>query len=271
MKTLKLCSLLLSLAMLICCLAACNSPAPDDDGAGTPPAAPKTPEEYIEVVWDKLLTAQYKETQIKDGKIIMNGSEMPRKETSVSICDGNNFLMEDEEWGSKELFYDGVFYVSMGEGLKNKYVMEEGWEELELSGQEQADFTNIKFKSLTLETDADGNTVLVGKGASETSKSVLEGLFAAVAIGSEGLFSMTIDYENVEFRATIDSEYRLLSQTAKMIGYATAGGGDMSTSVQYVIDNTITYEYGDQYALSAPADADAYTEVDSFEKLYLPQ
>ncbi len=111
--------------------------------------------------------------------------------------------------------------------------------------------------NIVAENDSDGNTVIVGKGASETAKDFLEALFPQD-------LNLVIDYEGVEFRATIDSEYRLLNQTAKLS--ASMNMPPVSASIS--ISTVTTYDYGDQYAISAPTDADAYTQVDSLDKLY---
>ena len=275
MKLKQLTALILSLLLMTMCLFGCESnedpngtpnaggdatPAPDAStpDTSTPEAStprPTTAEEYIAVAWEKLDDSTYKQMEKKVRTLYAEESSVD-EETSYTIFDGKNFKMED--MGMTYLFYDGVYYVSLGESPLGKYALTEDWQEDSLlapSGEDQVDFTKIKFKTLGLETDEKGNTVIVGKGASEEAKAILEELF-----GGSAMIQLLIDYESVELRVTVDGEYRMLDQMVTMD--ATVGG------IPAHWENTITYEYGAQYALSAPANPDAYPVADTFMDLF---
>ena len=273
MKLKQLCALLLSAILMLLCVSACN-PSPTNDSSittadpttnQTPSTKPSTPQEYITVAWEKLLTAAYKETTVQNGTIVMGDIEMPRNDTTVMVCNGKNFFMEDTEYGMTQLLYDGVLYFTMGDTVKNKYPFPANWEsdpDLNPAATQDADLKNLQFNALTLETDASGNTVIVGKGTTSSAASILESAFAS--IGAAGGPTMTIDYNGVECRATLDAQYRLLKQTVKMTSYIETAG----IRTTYTIEKVITYEYGNQYVLSAPADASAYTTVGSLAELF---
>ena len=267
----KLCSLLLCVAMLACVLTACGeTPAPTTTNDNSPPSQtnppsdqqspkkPTTPEEYISTAWEKMLVSDYQETEVRNKTMIMNGAESKYPtETSVYIGTGEYFRSEED--GFVYVFIDDVFYVSAPEaGIKNKYTVPESERDnplLHPTGEETAWFQSVKFKSLTLGTDENGNVTITGKGTGAEAQAVLETLFGAMP-------GFAIDYDSLEWVLTVDSEYRFVSEEVHLDFVVSGGAGSLSATT------TCSYLYGEQYAVTAPTDADSYTEVNSFDQLF---
>ncbi len=269
MRFKQLGALLLCVAMLVCCFTACdenptetttndNQPAnPQDQNNQKPAKTPTTAKEYMSVACEKMLTEHYQETDVREGFMTVNGEKISRPtKTEVFICQGLNFYMEDEEGIS--IYLDDVFYFSYPEsGIKNKYTVPESERNnpiLHPTGEEAAWYQSVKFNSMTLGKDASGNVTITGKGAGKEAKAILEETFGQIP-------GFEIDYDTLEWVLTLDSEYRFISQCAKLSFLGAAGPME--------ITSTITYQYGAEYSVTAPEDADSYTEVDSFMDLFM--
>ena len=266
MKIKQLISLLLCAIIALLPLTACSEPLP---GTTTPPAQntpddnptpekkPTTALEYLTVSCEKMLTQSYLETESKVKSMVMGNIESAQPaEVSSLICRGEFFHMEAD--GFISTYVDGVFYVSAPDlQLKNKYTVAETDLDnpmLNPTGENGAWFQSVKFNKLSFKVNADGTVTVTGKGVSAEAQAILEETFGQIP-------GFTFDYDSLEWNCTLDSEYRFVNQTA-FLSYSTVGGVSMT------LTSTLTYEYGDQYTVTAPADANAYNEVESFEALY---
>lgn len=223
MKLSKILALTLALACALAMLVSCDLGYFED--LLNSEKAPETPMEYYEYANAYRATHPYKETSTTT--TTLNGEIYgDANSVSVTYMDGINYYMEED--GMKITFCDGVYYV---ETATDKIKMDvSGY----LGSLKEDNFSEVEGwlsdDSLKLTKNADGTATL------EFSQNI-PGL---------GTYNYVV---------TLDSENRIVNQVLTnemtMMNYA------MTT----VIESTI--EYGDQYKVTPPEDADSYRTVDS--------
>jgi hypothetical protein len=120
------------------------------------------------------------------------------------------------------------------------------------AGMDEEWFSTFKFKNVSFEKDSNGNTVITGIGADQ---SITENpLFASIAALA------TMDYESFKSVLTLDSDYRLTSQS---LTYSASVMGMMQLDASVMIE----YQYGAEFAIANPDPSASYTAVATFEEL----
>lgn len=155
---------------------------------------------------------------------------------TIYFMDNGNYYTNDE--GRDTTFHNGVMYVSSTNGKKKAIVSEAGYGEMidEITVLAKTAIEDLREEDITM-TAVDGGYVLE--------------------------FSVQITYVydyTMSYVTTLDKNNHIISETvvteALIMGY----------NYRYV--DEMTYEYGDQYKVSAPADADEYELVDSLTDLF---
>lgn len=256
----KLIALLLCFAMLLPCLFACDDKDDKDDKDGSvedvindaADAMKKTP--FRMTIYTKVQTEGY--------------MEMTQEEENVCYYDGNKyayFLEGDTE--PYMIYADGVMYDLTS---KKKVVIDDATLAA-LTEAYQGDMKDFlegtkKYANVEVSEDEDGNTVVICTGLSEFGKTTL----GAALVGFQALgIYMEFDDESVYSKAMIGQDGLPTKQSASASAHATVVlTGAPSISMSYVTSTEITYEYGDAYKVTVPADAAEYEEVSSIAELY---
>ena len=192
--------------------------------------SPETPKEYCEYAFDYLYAHAYKQTTVNT--IVLDGETS--KVTEVSHIDGSNYYIDH---GYMIVTYcDGTMYVEKGDSKKKAVVdiaalgESVGLTEDYMTGI----FDNLKDEDITLTRNADGTITL-------------EFTVDIVVVGK------------YDYVVTLDKNNHIVKYV--LLNEMTAMGYEMSTTSE------VTVEYGDQYKVTAPSDADSYETVDSYYDL----
>ena len=190
--------------------------------------APETPKEYFEYSHEYMQSHPYKQTTVTTS--VMNGISSTNE--SISHMDGDNYYMEDD--GMISTYYNGTLYVEsvMGKKKMNMSIWGDEYAMVENYLSNVSD--SLKNEDITLTKNADGTTTLE--------------------------FSISIDYAGVyDYVVTLDKENRVVAY------FMTNELSVMGYTVNTTYESTI--EYGEQYKVSLPEDADSYKEVNSIYDL----
>ena len=227
----KITKLISCLLALVC--AASIMVACDIEGLGN--KEPETPAEYYTYACDYMLSHPYKQTTVTT--VTMDNYDMDEtSSTSVTYMDGNNYYQSES--GMTTTFYDGTMYVDyLGRKRKAEIDLEELGESFGLSedyfGMAKDSITD---ESIKLTENADGTKTL-------------EFEITLPVVGATK-YVMTLDASNRVVCYT-------LTMSMSVMGYT------------YVTVEECTIEYGEQYKVTPPEDADEYELVDSYMDLVM--
>jgi hypothetical protein len=223
MKFTKILALTLALACALTLLVSCDLAALEE--LINSGKTPETPMEYYEYANAYRATHPYKETSVTT--TTLNGEIYgDANSVSVTYMDGINYYMEED--GMKITFCDGIYYVETASDKKKMDM--DGY----LGSLKEDDFGDVESwlseDSLKLTKNPDGTAILE----------------FAQNIPGVGTYNYVI---------TLDSENRIVKQV--LTNEMTMMNYEMITRIESTI------EYGDQYKVTPPEDADSYRTVDS--------
>ena len=195
---------------------------------------PVTPLEKLQYAYKYALEHPYKlhsHSTATVGSLDMG----PIVSETIHFMDNGNYYTNDE--GRDITLYDGVMYVSSSNGKKKAIIGEIGYGEMidEITVLSKTAIENLTEEDVTM-TEVDGGYVLE--------------------------FSLQITYVydyTISYATTLDKNNHIISETTVTEAVI------MGHNYRYV--DVMTHEYGDQYKVSAPADADDYELVDSLADL----
>lgn len=256
----KLIALLLCFAMLLPCLFACDDKDDKDDKDGSV-------EDVVNDAIDAMKKTPFRMTTYKKAQA-EGYMETTREEENVCYCDGNKYAYFQEGDTEPYMIYaDGVIYDLTS---KKKVVIDDATLAA-LTEAYQGDMKDFlegtkKYANVEVTEDEDGNTVVLCTGLSEFGKTILG--TALVGFEIQGIY-MEFDDESVYCKAVIGQDGLPTKQSSSASAHATVAiTGASAISMSYVISTEFTYEYGDAYKVTVPADAAEYEEVSSIAELY---
>jgi hypothetical protein len=234
MKFTKFISIVLAIVFCIGMLAACGG---ENDGTGEPSDenAPVTALEKLTYAYDYALENPYKQHVLSTSSSTDQEGIDPVESETVHFIDGENYYTELD--GVVQTYHNGIIYVNS-----------------ELLGSK---------KKLAVSDDDYGQIVdQVNKMANEAINGLTE---------DDITMSKTKDGYVLEYTVKITYVYEFtfryvttLDKNNRMIG------STVTTETAYGFNyvDVITYEYGEQYKVNAPSDADEYELVDSYLDLF---
>ncbi len=232
MKLSKILALILALACFVSILASCDMEGEGNNNTFDPSKTPETPKEYYDYAYNYMMSHPYKQTTVSSATFEGETST----DTSVCHMDGiNYYLVED---GMTAIFYDSTIYVQSAAGKKKMDI------DLEAAGEDFG-FTDDYFAQVGNSLTDDN--IKLTKNADGTT--TLEFSINLIALGLTD-YVMTLDKDNRVVRYVISNEMTVMGYTGTTVD-----------------DSTV--EYGDQYKVSPPADADDYEVVDSYYDLVM--
>lgn len=193
---------------------------------------PETPREYYEYAFNYMQTHAYKQTTTTTST--MNGETYTDDSASVSHMDGTNYC--STESGMAVTYYDGTIYVETATGKRKMKI--DIW-----SMGESYGFTKDYWSSVDeMITDDD-----IKLTKNDDGTATLE-------------FSVTmLDFGDYDYVVTLDKDNRIVEYIIST----------EMTVMDYTVSSIdkIVVEYGDQYKVSKPEDADSYEVVNSYYDL----
>ena len=248
MNVKRLLSLLMCFALVLTMLVACDKG--DDPGDGAPPSEPTTAQEYMDRAMSLLETESYRQTTVKT---IDGVPSTDSDDDDVLIVSGGNYTLYENigDAVAYMIYHNGMFYMPM---LQVKWSADAGldgfYEKAEDVLYDGDWFGNFHFQSVSIEKQDNGHTVI--KGASPDQSKITTDIYT--------MLSMICDLTTYQIELEFDEQYRLLkaTNTYKM--------NFMGVTAD-VVDSEI-FEYGPQFTVSPPADADTYEEVSDMMDLY---
>ena len=255
----KLISIFVCVLMLCTVFVACDTAETDQ------PAAPVTVDDYIKIAREYMEKTPYKcettEEKIIGGSLLGNTTTND-KETYSSFVDGRNVkeITSIEGITSTFTITDNTFYLEMG-NIKKKMNIDTNAMDEEIkalvsnSGKSTESLMSFKYKDVQITKNDDGTTTIVGKGFDPSESEIIADIFSGLDT-LLGLVGGSMNYDSMTLILVFDDEYHLISQEY----YAESSA---SSAVSIEITKTEKFEYGDQFKVEAPKDADSYELVDS--------
>lgn len=193
------------------------------------------------------------------------GGATTESSSSVLTLSRGNWMTSSNEDGIRMdmIYADGTLYLKTtadGIVIKNKCSM---LSESEIRSLLGLDFTNtilMAYKKVTFESAANGDVSFTCSGLDKDKDSVIHDMIKAL----ESMGTVKYDDKGITGSMTIDKDCRIKTQT-----YSIAISSEIPYigSVKVSSTTTDTYEYG-SYEVKAPADADSYTQKNSFAELF---
>lgn len=234
MKLSKIIALILAIVCCVSLLASCDI---DGEGNGDgssfdPSKMPKTPKEHYEYAVNYMMSNAYKQT-------IVTSSEFDGEtysDESLSYMDGTNYINFEDN--ATYTYFDGTIYADSPNGKKKMEIdMDEFAESLGVS----TDYLNEMSAMLT------DDNIKMTKNADGTT---------------------TLEF-SIELPVLGPTDYVMtLDKNARLVKYTVTSTMTIAGFTTTTVDD-ITVEYGDQYKVYPPADADAYVVVNSYEDLVM--
>ena len=252
-RLITLLSLILCLLMIVPCFASCSDP---ENGGETNQEgkSPETVEEYIALATEAFGKENYKmlETTYRNGTV---------GDKTVSYNQGNScaiFQSEEDEEPYIIITDNAIYNVYAKKKLPFSTAdLESGLSELlGAIGVDEEWASSFKYKTVEKSTDANGNTVFTGNSLDESfsENPLIQSL--------QSLGAAAVDFESAKTTLIFDSRYRLI-ESRTTLSATIPIVGTMS------FETVTIYEYGEKFAVKAPADADAYTTVTNINDFYM--
>ena len=229
MKLSKIITLILALVCMASLLASCGLVDLENSGK-----KPVTALEHYEYALNYSQSHPYKQTTVTE--TMLNGE--PYTNTSVCNMDGDNYYMNED--GMTTTYYNGTVYVQSAVGKRKMVIdMKDFIYNLGESAGIAEDYWETLGGTLT-----DENMTLT---KNDDGTSTLKFCITLPYVGTYDCV-MTLDKDCRLTKYVMTQETTFMNTTAK-------------------VTDTTTYEYGDQYKVSPPADPDSYEVVTSYMDL----
>ena len=257
--------LLLSLSLLASCSGEQNDP---DENLGSSEEdevnGPQTVAEHITAMQDTMEDKAYRITStvavsVKD----QPAGEENKRVTVVTHQQGDDFALylTATDTTPYAVYADGVLYAVEAQ-KKMTMTASDAKKLLSVGGFDEEWFSSFGFDSEWIGFSK-GNPVINGKGTdSNNSAYVKIARSARVSFPTSEAFY--VNAETLHGKLTMSAEDFRLMEQALSYDVEVYNGGDIAL---YHFDTTDAYEYGEDYAVSAPANAASYTAVTSTDEL----
>lgn len=254
MKMRKICAVLLCAVMLMTVFTACETKL-DPEKLETKAAMKLLEEPYVLTMKMSYASDNEELQEVYD--------QLSGVETKIYM-DGTDFTMSMDLMGQSVSYtcVDKVLYLEMM-GMKLKGALTDEQIKDMTADMAGSSFTGMRsagFASCTVTEEDDGSVVISCLGFDDEASDLLDSLMGEM--GSEEGAEVSVDTEKVSYIAVIDPEgaYSELAVKVPMV-MNIAEYGDVSMEI--AVEMTFDYEGGIE--ITAPADADQYTDMDMSE------
>lgn len=267
MKKIKISVIILSLLMLFAVFTACDGKENETETQTeletvTEPVE-LTPDELCKAAAEKAASQRYitsmKMNYTSDNAMMNTVLEsMSNIVTSVNI-DGNNYAVTMSLMGMdmKYILVDNTVYFDILGEKQKATLTDEQYEEFKNAtlGAASADLSLISaYNTVDTVKYEDGSITIVCKGLSDEVNALTDSIVADM----EGAGTVNINADTFECDITIDSDGNYKSATVHMdMALQIDGVGSIKVSC----DIEMTYDFVNAQPVTAPVDADSYTEI----------
>ena len=260
-------ALLLCLLLTLSLLVSCNKEKYDpNENLGDPEGEDQGPQTVADHLSEMKKVMRDKTFRITSS-ITISLKDMPdtanTRVTMVTHHQGNNFAVYPTATDTAPIaiYADGVLYAVEAQ-KKMTMSLSDAKKLFSVGGFDEDWFASFQFKDEWLGF-AQGNPVINGKGTDSNGSAYVKVAQSALASfpTSDGTY---VNEHTLQGKLTVSSEdFRLVKQGLSYdVEVYTSGA-----TALYHFDTSDTYEYGDGYAVTAPAGASAYKTVTSTKDL----